>query len=105
MQKAFADTVSRCGSSINTDNAAAYGAFDCVLCDSLVEKQFARDSTVDERVRFFLQTAKSFQNRYALGTYNPDWAVVFQGNNRMYFVDETKSSLLEKTCAATSDSK
>ena len=67
-------------------------AFDCVLSDSDVESRFAQDCANDERVRFFFKLPKRFKIDTPLGTYNPDWAVVFENDARVYFVAETKSS-------------
>ncbi len=69
--------------------------FSCVLSDSDVESQFAHDCSVDERVKFFFKLPNQFKIPTPLGTYNPDWAVVFENDTRIYFVAETKSSLVE----------
>lgn len=71
-------------------------AFSCVLSDSGVENKFAQDCSDDERVRFFFKLPGRFKIPTPLGTYNPDWAVVFEGDARVYFVAETKSSTVEK---------
>ena len=70
-------------------------AFSCVLSDSVPESQFAHDCSVDERVRFFFKLPAQFKISTPLGNYNPDWAVVFENDERVYFVAETKSSLVE----------
>jgi type III restriction enzyme len=70
-------------------------AFACVLTDSTPENEFARDCSNDERVRFFFKLPKKFRIPTPLGGYNPDWAVVFEGDTRVYFVAETKSSTVE----------
>jgi type III restriction enzyme len=79
------------------DHKDAMGnAFSCVLTDSGVESKFAQDCSDDERVRFFFKLPSDFKIPTPLGTYNPDWAVVFEGDARVYFVAETKSSTIEK---------
>lgn len=70
-------------------------AFACVLSDSTVESQFAHDCSMDEKVRFFFKLPSQFKIPTPLGSYNPDWAVVFEDDKRVYFVAETKSSLVE----------
>ena len=80
---------------LDEHKAALGDAFSCVLSDSTVESQFAHDCTVDERVKFFFKLPKKFKIPTPLGTYNPDWAVVFEGDARIYFVAETKSSTVE----------
>jgi type III restriction enzyme len=47
-------------------------------------------------VRFFFKLPSRFKIPTPLGTYNPDWAVVFEGDARVYFVAETKSSTVEQ---------
>jgi type III restriction enzyme len=79
------------------DHKDAMGnAFSCVLTDSSVESKFAQDCSDDERVRFFFKLPSRFKIPTPLGTYNPDRAVVFEGDARVYFVAETKSSTIEK---------
>lgn len=46
-------------------------------------------------VRFFFKLPAKFKIPTPLGTYNPDWAVVLEGDTRVYFVAETKSSTVE----------
>lgn len=69
--------------------------FSCVLSDSEVESQFAHDCSIDDRVKFFFKLPNQFKISTPLGTYNPDWAVVFEDESRIYFVAETKSSTVE----------
>jgi type III restriction enzyme len=66
------------------------------LIDSAPESKFAQDCSNDERVRFFFKLPGRFKIPTPLGTYNPDWAVVFEGDSRIYFVAETKSSTVEQ---------
>jgi type III restriction enzyme len=47
-------------------------------------------------VRFFFKLPNRFKIPTPLGNYNPDWAVVFEGDTRVYFVAETKSSTVEQ---------
>lgn len=70
--------------------------FDCVLSDSDVESQFAHDCALDERVKLFFKLPGKFKIPTPLGFYNPDWAVVFENDTRVYFVAETKSSTVEQ---------
>ena len=71
-------------------------AFSCVLIESAPESKFAQDCSDDERVRFFFKLPSRFKIPTPLGTYNPDWAVIFEGDARVYFVAETKSSTVEQ---------
>lgn len=81
---------------LSEDKIPTGDAFVCVLSESIPESQFARDCSTDERVRFFFKLPSNFKITTPLGPYNPDWAVVFENDSRVYFVAETKSSTLEK---------
>jgi type III restriction enzyme len=86
---------------IDEQKSAIGDAFACVLSDSDVESQFAHDCTVDERVKFFFKLPNRFKIPTPLGTYNPDWAVVFEGDTRVYFVAETKSTTVSSQLRIT----
>jgi type III restriction enzyme len=93
------------GQKLNENNAPIDDAFDCVMVDSDVESQFAHDCSMDERVRFFFKLPSRFRIPTPLGTYNPDWAVVFENDARVYFVAETKSSTVEAERRASENMK
>lgn len=80
---------------LDEQKTAVGAAFACVLSDSATESQFAHDCTLDERVKFFFKLPSQFKIPTPLGTYNPDWAVVFENDTRVYFVAETKSSVIQ----------
>jgi len=58
--------------------------------DSSVENQFARDCESSENIEFFFKLPFWFKINTPIGTYNPDWAIVFKGEKKVYFVAETK---------------
>jgi len=58
--------------------------------DSGVENQFARDCESSENVEFYFKLPNWFKIPTPIGNYNPDWAVVFKGEKKIYFVAETK---------------
>ncbi len=64
---------------------------DHIIWDSGVEEQFARDCENDDQVEFFIKLPEWFVIRTPIGTYNPDWALIFKNDKRLYFVAETKS--------------
>jgi type III restriction enzyme len=80
---------------LDEEKLALGDAFDCVLSDSQVESDFAHDCSVDERVKFFFKLPSKFKIPTPLGNYNPDWAVVFEDDKKVYFVAETKSSTVD----------
>lgn len=63
--------------------------------DSGVENQFAKDCESSENIEFFFKLPFWFKINTPIGTYNPDWAVVFKGEKKVYFVAETKSERQE----------
>lgn len=77
----------------------------CVLRESQPEEQFAVECSLDDRVKFFFKLPERFKINTPLGFYNPDWAVVFQNDKRVYFVAETKSSLREQDRRPTENLK
>ena len=56
-----------------------------------IESQFAKDCESSENIEFFFKLPFWFKINTPIGTYNPDWALVFKGEKKIYFVAETKS--------------
>jgi len=65
--------------------------YDYVLVDSEVERKFAKDLETSEKVKFYMKLPYWFKIQTPIGSYNPDWAIVFEKDKRVYFVAETKS--------------
>lgn len=63
-----------------------------IFLDSGTEKTFAQDCENSEQVEFYFKLPKKFRIPTPLGNYNPDWAVVFKGLHKIYFVAETKNT-------------
>lgn len=63
-----------------------------VPLDSDTENQFAKDCESSEQVEFYFKLPDWFCIPTPIGNYNPDWAVVFHGDKRVYFVAETKNT-------------
>ncbi|MFN0158884.1 MAG: DEAD/DEAH box helicase family protein [Bacteroidota bacterium] len=59
------------------------------------EKRFAKDCEDNEDVEFFIKLPRKFVIKTPIGEYRPDWALVFKGQTKLYFVAETKSGTLE----------
>ena len=66
--------------------------YNYVPVDSTVEEKFAHDCEIDEQVKFYFKLPRGFKIPTPIGNYNPDWAVIFDKDSRIYFVAETKSS-------------
>lgn len=76
---------------VGKPNKTIYEEF--VPLDSNVEWQFAKDcETNDEQINFYFKLPSWFKIPTPIGSYNPDWAVVFEGDKRIYFVAETKNT-------------
>ncbi len=59
--------------------------------DSGVENQFAKDCESSEQIEFYFKLPVWFIIKTPIGDYRADWAVVFKGERKIYFVAETKS--------------
>ncbi len=70
--------------------------FEHVVYDSgTVERTFAEQMEKSEAVKVYAKLPRWFKVPTPLGSYNPDWAVLIDigGQERLYFVVETKGSL------------
>ena len=66
--------------------------YNFIPIDSEVEEIFARECEANTHVRFYMKLPRGFKIPTPLGFYNPDWAVIFENDSRIYFVVETKST-------------
>ena len=64
---------------------------DHIIYESDGEQQFAQDCENSDQIDFFIKLPDWFVIRTPIGTYNPDWALIFKDEKRLYFVAETKS--------------
>ena len=60
--------------------------------DSAVENRFAKDCESSDQVEFYFKLPGWFKIPTPIGDYNPDWAVVFEDDRKIYFVVETKDT-------------
>jgi len=75
---------------------AQKSVFEHVIYDSGgVERTFAEQLEKNEAVKIYAKLPGWFKVPTPLGSYNPDWAVLVEvnGDERLYFVVETKGSL------------
>lgn len=68
---------------------------DHIVIDSMseIERKFAEDCENNDNVEFFVKLPDWFTIKTPIGDYNPDWALIYKNENRIYFVAETKSTL------------
>jgi type III restriction enzyme len=81
--------------NLRTD--ARKSIYDAVVCDSDTERAFADALERHGDVKLYAKLPGWFKVPTPLGSYNPDWAVLIErdGDARLYFVVETKSSLID----------
>jgi type III restriction enzyme len=74
---------------------ATKAAYERVVWDSATERDFADQLEKNDAIKVYAKLPGWFKVPTPLGTYNPDWAVLIQqdGEERLYFVVETKSGL------------
>jgi type III restriction enzyme len=63
-----------------------------VPLDSGVESRFAQDCETSEQIKFYFKLPNWFKIPTPIGNYNPDWALVFEDDKKIYFVAETKDT-------------
>ena len=72
-----------------------HSVYDYIVYDSSsIERPFAVALDNDPDVKMFFKIPDRFKIDTPIGTYNPDWAVLFDknGEQRLYFILETKGS-------------
>lgn len=63
-----------------------------VPLDSGVESKFAKDCETSDQIKFYFKLPNWFKIPTPIGNYNPDWALVFEDDQKIYFVAETKDT-------------
>lgn len=61
-----------------------------------VEKEFSNDCESNENIEFYIKLPRWFTIDTPIGTYNPDWALIYKDESKIYFVAETKGSLADE---------
>ena len=90
LQTYLYDAAMKSGAIAVTDQAKTI--YDYVAVDSEVEREFMRLLEDNADVKFYIKLPGWFKIDTPVGKYNPDWAVAFDGDRRIYFVAETKGS-------------
>ena len=65
---------------------------DYISLDSDTEKQFAQHCESSADVRLYFKLPAWFKIPTPIGNYNPDWAIVMNHHEKVYFVAETKNT-------------
>jgi type III restriction enzyme len=81
--------------------------YDHVVYDSDIEQKFARSFEASENVQVYAKLPGWFKIATPLGGYNPDWAVLVEmdGEQKLYFVVETKGGLFVDALRPTEQAK
>ena len=90
LQTYLYDAAMKSGAVAVTDQAKTI--YDYVAVDSEVEREFMQSLEDNVDVKFYIKLPSWFKIDTPVGKYNPDWAVAFDGDRRIYFVAETKGS-------------
>lgn len=82
--------------SVSRDGSGGTHIYDGVVVDSeTVERPFAEALEKDDRIKLYVKLPGWFQVPTPIGAYNPDWAIVFGGDDgadHLYLVRETKGT-------------
>jgi type III restriction enzyme len=86
---------------------AKKSVYEDVVYDFGVEANFATELEHNDAVKVYTKLPGWFTVPTPLGSYNPDWAVVVdvEGEERLYFVVETKASLFGADLRGTESAK
>ena len=86
---------------------ARKSVYDHVVYDSDIEEEFAKSFELSDDVKVYAKLPGWFKVDTPLGSYNPDWAVLIEmdGQEKLYFVVETKGSLFSDALRATEQGK
>lgn len=90
LQAYLYDVATKRGAIAVTDQVKTI--YDYVAVDSEVEREFMKSLEDNTDVKFYVKLPSWFKIDTPVGKYNPDWAVAFDGDRRIYFVAETKGS-------------
>ena len=82
--------------STEKDGSGGAHIYEGVVVDSeTIERPFAEALENDDRIKLYVKLPAWFQVPTPIGAYNPDWAIVFggdDGENHLYLVRETKGT-------------
>ena len=86
---------------------SAKSIYEQVVYDSEVEHEFARQFELSSQVKVYAKLPSWFPIATPLGEYHPDWAVLVEmdGQERLYFVVESKGSIFTDAIRPTEQAK
>ena len=93
LEPAAEEAIERYASLLYKVQNANKTPYDHVEFDSDIEHRFAKALDHNEDIRFYLKLPPWFTVDTPIGPYNPDWAIMFESETKLYLVRETKGSL------------
>ena len=66
--------------------------YDYIEVDSFIEREFAKACEERDDIKFYFKLPGWFFIDTPIGKYHPDWALVYEGDKKIYFVAETKGT-------------
>ena len=81
--------------------------YDYLIYDSSIEKKFAENFEISDKIVLYAKLPKSFFINTPVGNYSPDWAIVFKEGSvkHIYFVAETKGDMSTLNLRGIEDAK
>ena len=81
--------------------------YEHVVYDSGIEKEFVNKFEINDEIKVYAKLPSWFTISTPLGTYNPDWAILVEldGEERLYFVIETKGTMFSEEIRQTEQAK
>ena len=75
--------------------ASTKSPYEHIIFDSGIESDLAKEFERNKNVKVYTKLPGWFKIDTPLGTYNPDWALLFEidGEERLFFVVESKGSM------------
>lgn len=73
---------------IEVDNSI----YDAILWESDIEYKFAETMSHRKDIKLFIKLPSWFKVETPIGSYNPDWAIVKENDEKVYLVRETKGT-------------
>jgi len=66
--------------------------YDYIEMRSNIEREFAKACEDRDDIKFYFKLPFWFKIQTPIGEYTPDWALVYEGDKKIYFVAETKGT-------------
>jgi type III restriction enzyme len=66
--------------------------YDYIQFESEIERKFAEECEKRDDIKFYFKLPFWFEIDTPIGKYNPDWALVYEDDKKIYFVAETKGT-------------